>query len=80
MSISVFREKFENFLSVRSKQLIVTGDCWKMEFINYLNTTTNVFKDLQIITEFNTINQVLKAAANGLCCQNIWAILHIEGK
>lgn len=74
MSLPVFEERFHNFLLVRKIQLRVTGDCWKHEFIEYLNSTSETFRELDVRL-YDSIDDAL----GNSCCNDVWAVVHVEG-
>ena len=74
MSLPVFEERFHNFLLVRKIQLRVTGDCWKHEFIKYLNSTSETFRELDL-RQYDSIDEALADS----CCNDVWAVVHVEG-
>lgn len=74
MSLPVFEERFHNFLLVRKIQLRITGDCWKHEFIKYLNSTSETFRELDL-RQYDSIDDALADS----CCNDVWAVVHVEG-
>ena len=57
---------------------MLTGDCWKNEYINYLNTTTKTFQDLHVITQYDTMEAALTSSL-ARSHEDVWSILHIQG-
>ena len=73
LSAPGYKEKFSNFLEVRSNRIILYPDnCWTQQFVEYMKNETKTFQNLNIKIYKN------KKKALKSCCHNVWALIQIH--
>jgi hypothetical protein len=68
-----YKEKFHNFLEVRSNRIFLYPDsCWTRQLVEYMRNETVTFRSLTVKV-FRTKKQALHH-----CCHNVWAIIEVQ--